>query len=604
MDSLKTVKRVLSDKRENVERNSELSVYKRIVKTALKELPADLILRNCNLVNVFTGEISRTDISIAAGRIASIDRFSGQAEKVLDCSQYYAVPGLLDGHVHLDSTLLTPTQLSKIILPCGTTTVFIDPMEIANVLGLRGINSLLEDAWGSPLKTYVQIPSRVPTAPGLETTGAVLGLGEVIRMIRWETVASLGELDPSKVIPPQDEYLLKIIAAKKSWKVRVGHAAGLSGAELNAYASAGIGDDHECVTAEEALERIRVGMKVMVREGSSERNLEDLIKLITKSGQDPRNFFFCTDDKHPNDILREGHIDYNVRKAVSLGLDPVKAIQLATINCAEHFRLDDIVGSITPGRFADIILVRNLEKFKPEIVIANGKVVAKKGKLLVGLREYRWPAWSTNTIKIKRDVVPADFEISSDKDVQKVRVIQIIEGQIINKEIHAELGVREGKVLIDITKDILKIACVERHKRTGNIAVAFVNGFKLKEGAIASSVAHDHHNIVVVGASEADMAKAVNEIKRIKGGLVAVSRGRILEKLELPVAGLMSMQPPEVVISKLERLNRAAGKLGCKLNAPFMTLSFISLPTVPELGLTDKGLVDVKSRKIISVKIN
>ncbi|MEM3420984.1 MAG: adenine deaminase [Candidatus Hadarchaeum sp.] len=579
-------------------------MYKRIIKTALKELPADLILSNCNLLNVFTGEISRTDISIAAGRIASIDKSSGKAKKVLDCSQYYAVPGLLDGHVHLDSTLLTPTQLSKIILPCGTTTVFIDPMEIANVLGLRGINSLLEDAWGSPLKTYVQISSRVPTAPGLETTGAVLGVREVVRMIRWGTVVGLGELDPSKVIPPQDEYLLKVIATKKSWKVRVGHAAGLSGAELNAYASAGIGDDHECVTAEEALERIRVGMKVMIREGSSERNLEELIKLIIKSGQDPRNFFFCTDDKHPNDIVKEGHIDYNVRKAISLGLDPIKAIQLATINCAEHFRLDDDVGSIAPGRFADVILVRDLEKFKPEIVIANGKIVAKKGKLLVGLREYRWPAWSTNTIKIKRDVMPADFEINSSKEVQAVRVIQIIEGQIINKEIKTELAVREGKVIVNTANDILKIACVERHKRTGNIATAFVKGFELKEGAIASSVAHDHHNIVVVGASEADMARAVNEIKRMGGGLVAVNQGKILEKLELPVAGLMSMHSPEIVTRKLEKLNQAARQLGCKLNAPFMTLSFISLPTVPELGLTDKGLVDVRSRRIVPVKLD
>ncbi|MGC8817649.1 MAG: adenine deaminase, partial [Candidatus Hadarchaeum sp.] len=468
--------------------SKELSPYKRLIKTALNELPAELVLKNCNLVNVFTGEISRTDISIAAGRIASIEKFSGRAEEVWDCSQYYAVPGLLDGHVHLDSTLLTPTQLSKIILPCGTTTVFIDPMEIANVLGLRGINALLEDAWGSPLKTYVQISSRVPTAPGLETTGAVLGVREVVRMIKWSTVASLGELDPSKIIPPQDEYLLKVIATKKAWKVRVGHAAGLTGAELNAYASAGIGDDHECVTAEEALERVRVGMKVMIREGSSERNLEELIKLIIRGGQDPRNFFFCTDDKHPNDIVREGHIDYNVRKAISLGLDPVKAIQLATINCAEHFRLDDEVGSIAPGRFADIILLRDLEKFRPEIVIANGKIAAKKGKLLVGLREYKWPAWSTNTIRMKRGIVPADFEIASDRETQAVRVIQIIEGQIINKEIRAELMVRAGKVCVDTAKDILKIACVERHKRTGNVAVAFVKGFELNEGAIASSV--------------------------------------------------------------------------------------------------------------------
>lgn len=605
MDSLNGWKWLDPIKGDNVDRGrEELSAIKRVIRTALKELPAELVLKDCNLVNVYTGEITRTDVSIAAGRVASIEKNSGPAQKFFDCSGYYAVPGLLDGHVHLDSTLLTPTQLAKIILPCGTTTVFIDPMEIANVLGLRGINSLLKDAWGSPLKTYVQISSRVPTAPGLETTGAVLGVREVVRMVKWSTVASLGELDPSKVIPPQDEYLLKVMATKRSWKVRVGHAAGLSGAELNAYASAGIGDDHECVTAEEALERVRLGMKVMIREGSSERNLEELIKLITVKGQDPRNFFFCTDDKHPNDIVREGHIDYNVRKAISLGLDPVRAVQLATINCAEHFRLDDEVGSIAPGRFADIVLVRDLREFKPEIVIANGQVVARKGKLLVRLREYRWPGWSTNTVKMKRSVEPADFEITSDREVQAVRVIQIIEGQIINKEIRAELKVIDGKVVVDIANDILKIACVERHKRTGNVAVAFVKGFELKEGAIASSVAHDHHNIVVVGANEADMAKAVNEIKRTQGGLVAVGRGKVLEKLELPIAGLMSKRSPDVVTRKLEKLNQAARDLGCKLNAPFMTLSFISLPTVPELGLTDKGLVDVRHRRIIPVKID
>ena len=586
------------------ENSGELPTIKRVIRTALNELSPELTLRNCKLVNVYTEEILTTDVSITAGRIASIEKCQSSPKKVLDCSRYYAVPGLMDGHVHLDSTLLTPSQLSKIILPCGTTTVLMDPMEIANVLGLRGINSLLDDSGRSSLKTYVQISSRVPTAPGLETTGAVFGVREILRMVKWGSVVSLGELDSSKVIPPQDEYLLRVLAAKEARKVRVGHAAGLSGAELNAYASAGISDDHECVTVEEAWKRIRVGMKVMIREGSSERNLEELVKLIIEKGQDPRNFFFCTDDKHPNDIMREGHIDYNVRKAISLGLDPVKAVQLATINCAEHFRLDDDVGSIAPGRFADIVLVRELKKFRPEIVIVNGKIVARSGKLLSQPREYKWPKWSTDTIRMKRKVDPTDFEITSDKEMQAVRVIQIIEGQIINKEIVHKLRVIGGKVVVDIADDILKIACVERHQRTGNVAVAFVQGFELREGAIASSVAHDHHNIVVVGVDEADIAKAVNTIKQTRGGLVAVRRGKVLEKLELPVAGLMSTGSPEVVTRKLERLNQVVRVLGCKLSAPFMTLSFISLPTVPELGLTDKGLVDVRSRRIIPVKVD
>jgi len=583
-------------------RAKDIFTMKRIVRTALGEFVPDLVIKDCNLVNVYTGEITKTDVSIIDGRVASVQKTHRVPKKTLNCNGLYAAPGLIDGHIHLDSTLLTPIQLAKILLPHGTTTVLIDPMEVANVLGVRGVKALLEDAWSTPLKTYVQISSRVPTAPGLETTGGILGVKEVLQMLKWERVIALGELDPSKILPPQDEYLRKVLAAKKARKIRVGHAAGLSGSELNAYASAGLGSDHECVTVQEALERIRVGMKVMVREGSSERNLEELIKVITEHRQDPRNLFFCTDDKHPNDIVREGHIDYNVRKAIALGLDVVKAIQLATINCAEHFRLDDEIGSVTPGKIADVLLVHDLRDFKPEIVIANGEIVAKDGKFLKELPEYKWPKWATNTIKLKRKVKPTDFEITGQKGVQPVRVIQIIEGQITNKEIRADLAVENGKIVVDPEKDVVKIACVERHKRTGNIAVAFVKGFNLKEGAIASSVAHDHHNIVVVGVSDADMAEAVNAIKRMQGGLIVVSRGKILEKLELPIAGLMSARSPEAVIERLEKLNEAAKTLGCQLKAPFMTLSFVSLPTVPELGLTDKGLIDVKRHKIIDVK--
>lgn len=583
--------------------SKELSSMKKIIRTALGEVAPDLLLKNCNLVNVYSEEIIKTDISITAGRIASIYKSKSFPKKVINCDGYYAVPGLIDGHVHLDVTLLTPTQLAKILLPHGTTTVLMDPMEIANVLGLKGVKALLGEAWSTPLKTYIQVSSRVPTAPGLETTGGVLSVKEVSQILSWENAISLGELDPTKIVPPKDEPLLKVIAAKKARKVRVGHTAGLSGAALNAYASAGLSDDHECVTAKDALERIRVGIKIMIREGSTERNLEELIGLVTKQGQNPRNFFFCTDDKHPNDIINEGHIDYNVRKAIRLGLDPIKAIQMATINCAERFRLDDDIGSVTPGKIADILLVRDLKDFKPEIVIANGEVIAKNGKFLGKLSKYEWPKWSTDTIRLKREVKPKDFEVTSDKEVQEVRVIEIIEGQIINKEAHVKLLVKNHKIEVDIEKDVLKIACVERYKRTGNIAVAFVRGFELKEGAIASSVAHDHHNIVVVGVNDGDIAEAVNAIKRMRGGLVAVCQGKILEKLELPVAGLMSKSSPEIVIEKLEKLNQSAKYLGCKLKAPFMTLSFISLPSIPELGLTDKGLIDVKKHKIINVKI-
>lgn len=581
----------------------ELFAMKRIIRVALGELAPDLVLKDCNLVNVYTGKITKTDVSIIDGRTASVQKNHRIPKKTLNCNGLYAVPGLIDGHVHLDSTLLTPTQLAKILLPRGTTTVLIDPMEVANVLGEKGVKALLEDAWGTPLKVYVQISSRVPTAPGLETTGGVLGVKEVLRMLKWENVIALGELDPSKVLSLQDEYLVKVLAAKKARKIRVGHAAGLSGSELNAYASAGLGSDHECTTVQEALERISLGMKVVIREGSSERNLEELIKIITEHGQDPRNLFFCTDDKHPNDIVQEGHIDYNIRKAVKLDVDPIKAIQMATINCAEHFRLDDEIGSITPGRIADIVLVRYLKEFKPEIVIANGELVAKEGKFLKDIPEFKWPRWSTSTLRLKRRLMPGDFKITSKKDVQRVRVIKIIEGQIINKQVHADLMVKGGEVQVDLDNDIIKIACVERHKRTGNVAVAFVNGFNLKDGAIASSVAHDHHNLVAVGTNDVDISVSVNALEKMQGGFVVVKDGKVLEKLPLPIAGLLSPSTSETVIKSLDGLNKGARMLGCKLKAIFMTLSFVSLPTVPELGLTDMGLVDVKEHKIINVKI-
>ncbi|MEM3506044.1 MAG: adenine deaminase [Candidatus Bathyarchaeia archaeon] len=582
---------------------NEFSLIKKVINTALGKYPADLLLKNCNLVDVFTREIFKTNISIVSGRIASICEIEYSSKETLECDGYYAVPGLIDAHIHLDSTLLTPSQLAKIILPHGTTTVLIDPMEIANVLGLKGIRLLLEEAWKTPLKTFVQISSRVPTAPGLETTGATLGLKEVMKILEWENTIALGELDPSKVIPPKNEHLKKVIAAKKLNKIRVGHAAGLSGKELNAYIAAGLCDDHECVNAQEALERLRLGMGIAIREGSSERNLEELIKVAVEYRIDSSNLFFCTDDKHPNDIIQEGHIDYNVRKAIKLGLDPIKAIQIATINCAKHFRIDDKVGIIAPGRIADIILVKDLKEFKPEIVIANGEIVAKNGKFLKDLPMLKWPKWAMNTVKLRRRLKPSDFVLKSKKQEQRVRVIQIIEDQIINKGTYADLSVKNNEVQVDLENDILKIACVERHKRTGRITLAFVKGFNLKDGAIGSSVAHDHHNIVVVGTNNLDMAVAVNSIADMHGGLIVVKQGKVLEKLELPIAGLMSTLNAKDVIERLESLNNSVKMLGCKLKSPFMTLSFISLPTVPELGLTDKGLIDVKSHRIVDVKI-
>jgi adenine deaminase len=518
----------------------------------------------------------------------------------MDCTGLFAVPGLIDGHVHIESTLLTPQNLAKIVLPRGTTSLLIDPMEIANVAGIEGVRTFLRGTERLPLKLFIQIPSRVPTAPGLETTGGVLGLDEIKEMLTWEASIALGELDPSKVDPPLDEYILKILLTEAMGKIAVGHAAGLNGRRLDAYAAAGLRDDHECVSAEEALDRLRLGLDIMVREGTSERNLDELIKLVTTMGVPSDRLFFCTDDKHINDIEREGHIDFNVRRAVAAGVPAIKAIQMATVNCARHFRIDHLVGCLAPGRSADIVLAESLSDFHATIVLANGEMVAKNDRLSVDLPDLDWPDWTLNTVHVGT-VDPDKLMVPAKDSSVRVKVIEIVEGQITNRWLEEDVPVKNGQVLPVPGRDILKIVCVERHAASGNVGVSFVRGFNLHDGAMAASVSHDHHNIVAVGTNDADILCAVEAIKAMQGGFVATRGGRVLEKLELPLFGLISRLAPEELLVAMENLNRATWEMGCRLKAPFMTLSFVSLPTVPELGLTDLGLVDVSAHRLISL---
>jgi adenine deaminase len=586
------------------------------IQSALGERPLDLLIRKVRLVDVFRETITVTDLGITGDRIVSVlPGNQRRATVTVDGAGRYALPGFIDAHIHIESALLTPDRLAEVVVPTGTTTLFVDPMEVANVAGYEGLAEFFRAAPDLPYRIFVEVSSRVPTAPGLETTGGELGPAAVRKALAWPNTLSLGELDPSKVLEYREPYLQKILAAQARNKIANGHAAGLSGRDLEAYAAGRLADDHECVTIEDVKDRLAVGLSVIIREGSSERNLRDLVTGILRENLPTRHMLFCVDDKFSADIAAEGHIDYNVNQAIKLGLDPIKAIQIASLNAAEHFRIDDRLGALTPGRWADFILCDSLQTIKPSQVYVGGQLVAENGRLVAKVKPIKYAAWLRNMVKVKRGTKPADFVFRHPErsraaahskgltDSVKVRVIEIVPDQIINYFREAELKVVNGEIQPDITHDVLKIAIVERHGKNGNSQVAWCKGFGLKRGAIGGTVAHDHHNIVVLGTNDADLAAVVRRLAKIKGGFVAVENGKVLAEVPLPVAGLMSDKPAAQVNAALNKLNTAAHSLGSPLNSPFMTLSFVSLPSIPEAGLTDKGLVDVRKRKFVDVVI-
>jgi len=520
---------------------------------------------------------------------------------VIDARGKYILPGLLDAHVHIESSMMTVTQFARAVLPHGTTGVFIDPHEIANVLGMCGVKLMLDEGDRLPLKVFVTLPSCVPSAPGFETSGTEIGLRDILEGLRWRRVVALGEvMNYSGVLAGDKKMRGEISATLDAQKIVEGHAPGLLGKELAAYMAAGVRSDHESFSPEEAVQKLRLGMALEIREGSAAKNLAALIKPILKFKFDTRHCLLATDDRHPEDLMREGHIDHVVRRAIEEGVDPIKAIQMATLNTAEHFELDREMGSISPGKIADVVMVGNLEKFNVERVIANGKIVAERGKLKITLPIRKPPSFAKKTMKLKRRVSAEDFEIIAKKAGKvKVRVIGIAEGQILTSQHIEHLETRGGAVLLDAKRDIAKVAVVERHRATGNIGLGFVRGFGIRRGAIASSVGHDAHNITVVGVNDEEMATAVNTIASIGGGQVVVSRGEVLARVGLPIAGLMSDEPVEIVSAQLGKLHLAAKRLGIKIRSPFMQMAFLPLAVIPELRITDKGLVDVKRGKIV-----
>ncbi|MCZ7393477.1 MAG: adenine deaminase [Candidatus Methanoperedens sp.] len=558
------------------------------------KIKSDTVLKNCRIVNVSTKEITKGDIAINSGFIAGIGdvvELMGGRTEVLDIKNAYVCPGLLDGHVHFESSMVTLTQFAKQSLLHGTTGIVIDPHEIANILGARGIRLIMREAKRLPIDVFVAISSCVPSSP-LETSGARLDLYETKKFLDEKYVVGLGEvMDYPEVLRGSPEKLGKIAAALERKLEVDGHCPGMRGRDLFGYMCAGISSDHESVTYDEALEKARLGMKIMLREGSAAKSLDDFIPELLSNRISLENFFFVSDDKHPGDLI-EGYMDAVVRKAIQIGIEPIAAISMATLNTARHYRIDQLVGSVSIGRRANLIILDDLQAFRIKDVITCGKINPK-------IEVTKYPGYAFRTVKYKK-IEPNDLTIKSKKRTISARVIEIVPGQLITKKGIEILKTKEQALLPDINRDILAIAVIERHGKSGNIGRGFVRGFGMEEGAIGQSIAHDSHNVILVGTNFEDMALCANKIRELQGGIV-IAKDRVINFLHLPFAGILSTESASEVDEKLKELHSMLKKMGCKLDAPFIQMSFLSLPVIPSLKITDKGLVDVEAFKIIPV---
>ena len=586
------------------------SMTRNLVDVAMGRKPADLLIRNGRWVCVQSGEIiPNTDIAVSQERIAYVgpdaSHTQGEHTRVIDAAGSYLVPGLLDGHMHVESGMLTVTEFVRAVIPHGTTGMFIDPHEIANIFGLRGVRLMVEEAARQPIHVWVQIPSCVPSAPGLETPGASLGPAEVAEAMQWEGVIGLGEVMNFPGVFSSDEKMhAEMAATRLAGKVIGGHYASPDlGLPFHGYVAGGVEDDHEGTRAEDAVARVRQGMKAMLRLGSAWHDVAEGVRAITEMKLDPRHFILCTDDSHSETLVREGHVDRALRQAIAHGIPPLTAIQMTTLNPAQHFHVTHDVGMIAPGRYADILLVDNLVEFQPEMVIARGQVIAENKKLLVEMPVYPYPDWATHSVHLGKKLTPADFRLVAPHDGPfTAHVIGVIENQAPTRHLQMPVIAVDGEVKIDLDRDLAKIALVERHKATGKVQVGLVQGFQLADRcAIASTVAHDSHQMVVVGTDEENMAQAANQLAEMGGGQIVLKEGRVIGKVTLPIAGLMANEHAEIVARQAASVLEGFRSCGCTLNNPNMQLSLLALVVIPELRISDLGLVDVTQFKFIPV---
>jgi adenine deaminase len=554
--------------------------------------PADAVLAGGRVLSVFTGELLDADVAVAGDHVAGVGRYEGR--RAVDASGLILLPGFIDGHMHIESTKLPPDEFARAVLPWGTTTAILDPHEIANVFGLEGVRSLLEASRGIPLDLFVMVSSCVPASP-FESSGATVDADDIARFLAEEPNAlGLAEMMDAPAVIEGEMGTLAKIAASRGRHID-GHAPGLSGRRLNAYLAAGVRSDHECTTLDEALEKRRLGMTIMIREGSAARNLEALIPLVLEHG--PANCLLCTDDREPDHLLEEGHINDVIRRAVALGCSPADAVAMATLNAARYHRLPEH-GAVAPGYLADIVAVEDLQRFQPIRVWKRGRLVAEGGRSLDVPRS-PMPDWMRGSVRVPH-LVAESFRIQA---TGRVRVIGVEPGQIVTRALIEDANIVDGLAAADPSRDLAKIAVVERHRGSGRIGLGFVRGFGLQRGAMASTHAHDAHNVVVVGVDDGDMAAAVNRLAETGGGQVAVAAGAVLEEIPCPFGGLLSDRPAEEVAALARAMGKAAEEMGVSLASPFMAMSFLALSVVPELKLTDRGLVDVERFELVPLEV-
>jgi adenine deaminase len=585
---------------------------KSLVDVAMGRSPANLVIRNGRWVCVQSGEIIKdSDIAVIGEYIAYVGTDAshtiGGDTQVIDANDCYLVPGLLDGHMHIESGMVTVTEFVRAVIPHGTTGMFVDPHEIANVFGLKGVRLMVEEAAAQPIHVWVQVPSCVPSAPGLETPGSSINSEDVAEAMTWEGIIGLGEMMNFPGVFMGDEKMhAEMAETRKARKVIGGHYASPDlGLQFHGYVAGGPEDDHEGTRLQDAIARVRQGMKAMLRLGSAWHDVAEQVRAITEKRLDSRNFILCTDDSHSETLVTEGHMDRVVRHAISVGVPPITAIQMATINTAQHFGVSRQVGMIAPGRHADILLIKNLPDMQIDIVIAKGKIVAEHGQLKIDLPPYSYPDWVKNSVNLGKELSAQDFQLiipstAADKNSVNANVVGVIENQAPTKHLRIELPIQDGE--IQLTKDLAKLALVERHKGSGNVVIGLVHGFGFSSAcAVGSTIAHDSHHMIIVGTNKEDMAIAGNELARMNGGQIVVKEGKIIGKVNLPIAGLMSDEKAEIVAEKASSVLKGFEECGCRLNNPNMQLSLLALVVIPELRISDLGLVDVNRFEFIPV---
>ena len=572
---------------------------------AMGRRPADLVIKGATLINVCTKELQENiDVAISEGRIAMVGDCAhciGENTQVVEANGKYLAPAFMDGHIHIESSMLTASEYARAVIAHGTCAIFMDPHEIYNVLGCDGMRCMLEDAARTPLKAILTMPSCVPAVPGFEDTGASVGPEDVAEIMKWKECAGLGEMMNFPGIVGADERTHAIVGATlKAGKIVTGHySIPDTGAGLNAYIASGVRCCHEATREEDALARMRLGMYAMFREGSAWHDLKEVGKAVTKHKIDSRFACLISDDTHPHTLIEHGHLDHIVKRAIEEGIDPIEAIQMVTINVAECFELSHELGSIAPSKCANMVLIDDLATCHVTDVWIDGDLVAKDGKTLAKWEPFVYPDTATHSVHLS-PLTLKDFEIPHTGGSARVRVIEAIGGKTITKEQFATLPVKDGRIEADSTQDILKAFVFERHHETGKRGFGFLKGFGIKEGALAQTVSHDAHNLLVVGTNDQDMLIAANELIRVGGGMIAVQNGKILGEVPLPIAGLMSDKPLGEMVKIVSNLEKAWEDMGCTLPSPFMTMSIIPLACIPELRLTNRGVVDCRTFEFVN----